>query len=131
MSQRAAAAPAPGRAPLDAPAGRAYRIRVGSRPPRGQATALRSGSLMKLCESCHNGFYGSPERCPVCGTDLSDETEVTGHELVGMMVADKYQLVELLGEGAMGWVYRGVHQAQVAPAPLMVTSLEEPAKKPT
>ncbi|MBW2523631.1 MAG: protein kinase [Deltaproteobacteria bacterium] len=66
---------------------------------------------MKLCPSCRNGFYGTPEVCPVCAADLSDDEEVTGHELVGMAVGDRYELTELLGEGAMGWVYRGVHKA--------------------
>jgi len=65
---------------------------------------------MKLCASCHNGLQGSPERCPVCDADLADRDEIGGDELVGMVVADKYELVQLVGDGAMGWVYRGVHQ---------------------
>ena len=53
---------------------------------------------MKLCASCHHGFYGSPEVCPVCAADLSDEPEVTGHELVGMAIGDRYELAEALPE---------------------------------
>ena len=65
---------------------------------------------MKLCGSCHQGLQGAPDRCPVCDADLADLDEIGGDELVGMVVADKYQLVQLVGDGAMGWVYRGVHQ---------------------
>ncbi|MBW2454390.1 MAG: protein kinase [Deltaproteobacteria bacterium] len=65
---------------------------------------------MKLCTSCHNGLQGAPARCPLCDADLGEQDEVSGDELCGMRVADKYQLVQLVGDGAMGWVYRGVHQ---------------------
>jgi hypothetical protein len=65
---------------------------------------------MKLCGSCHDGFHGSPASCPSCGADLRDAPERSGIELSGMRVGDRYELAELLGEGAMGWVYRGVHR---------------------
>ena len=65
---------------------------------------------MKLCESCHDAFHGAPASCPSCGGDLRDEPELSGLELTGMRVGDRYELAELLGEGAMGWVYRGVHR---------------------
>ena len=65
---------------------------------------------MKLCTSCHQGLLGAPAHCPLCGTNLTAVLETSGDELVGMRVAEHYVLAELVGEGAMGWVYRGVHQ---------------------
>ena len=66
---------------------------------------------MKLCPSCKNAFYGLPPSCPVCQTDLTREPDVPEHHLVGMVVGEKYVLTELLGEGAMGTVYKAVHRA--------------------
>ena len=65
---------------------------------------------MKLCQSCKNAFHGVPPKCPVCQTDLSREPDVSERDLVGMVVGEKYVLAELLGEGAMGTVYRAVHR---------------------
>jgi eukaryotic-like serine/threonine-protein kinase len=66
---------------------------------------------MKICPACDVGAYGSPTRCEACGADLTDVDDRTGLDLVGMVIQDKYELTELIGEGAMGWVYRGIHRA--------------------
>ena len=66
---------------------------------------------MKLCSSCRNGLLGSPSDCPVCAENLRAAGDINGDALAGMRVGDRYELVELLGEGAMGWVYRAVHVA--------------------
>jgi len=66
---------------------------------------------MKLCPACKNGLPGLPARCPVCSQDLSSIEKVGEDGLTGMTIADgRYELVELLGEGGMAWVYRGVHK---------------------
>jgi serine/threonine protein kinase/energy-coupling factor transporter ATP-binding protein EcfA2 len=66
---------------------------------------------MKLCPSCKNGFAATLPACPVCGTSLAGVDEVDEDQLVGMRVADRYELRELLSEGSMGRVYRAVHLA--------------------
>ena len=64
---------------------------------------------MKLCPKCDHGFPFSPDYCPICGQDLQNEPSREGANLEGMLISDTYQLAELLGEGAMGFVYRAVH----------------------
>ncbi len=65
---------------------------------------------MKLCPSCKNGVQGEPKHCSVCTADLSTVPVVDGDGLAGMQVADgRYELVEVLGEGGMAWVYRALH----------------------
>lgn len=66
---------------------------------------------MKICPACEAGAYGNPDMCAACGADLSGVDERSGLDLVGMVIQDKYELTELIGEGAMGWVYRGIHRA--------------------
>jgi serine/threonine-protein kinase len=67
---------------------------------------------MKLCPKCRNGVPGVPEVCTVCGADLSAVEKVGEDGLVGMVIGDdRYELVELVGEGGMAWVYRGIHKA--------------------
>lgn len=66
---------------------------------------------MKICPACEVGAYGNPGVCAGCGADLTEVGERSGLDLVGMVIQDKYELTELIGEGAMGWVYRGIHRA--------------------
>lgn len=60
---------------------------------------------MKTCPKCFNEVSDSTRFCPNCGEAVpaqqSDE-----HGLIGRTVADKYLVQELVGEGAMGSIYR-------------------------
>lgn len=47
--------------------------------------------------------------CPQCGQALGSSAERAGAELTGMVLEKRYRLEERVGEGAMGWVYRGTH----------------------
>ncbi|MDY0003416.1 MAG: protein kinase, partial [Polyangia bacterium] len=66
---------------------------------------------MKLCPNCRCGSNGSPRACPACGADLGGAQDVGGADLAGMVIGGKYELGSLIGEGAMGWVYRGIHRS--------------------
>jgi serine/threonine-protein kinase len=66
---------------------------------------------MKVCSECAGAAYGSPEKCAECGHDLAEIASITGLDLAGAVIERKYRLLECIGEGAMGWVYRGAHLA--------------------
>ncbi len=66
---------------------------------------------MKVCPECAGGAYGSPVKCAECGHDLSEVGDLQGDDIAGAVIERKYRLLECIGEGAMGWVYRGVHLA--------------------
>ncbi len=66
---------------------------------------------MKVCPECSGSAYGSPASCAECGQDLAEVDAIGGDDLSGAVIERKYRLVDCIGEGAMGWVYRGVHLA--------------------
>ena len=50
--------------------------------------------------------------CPKCGLDLrlaSDDEKTLTHSLVGQVIADRYRLISLIGEGGMGSVFKAEH----------------------
>gem|GEM_PF-2596043 len=76
---------------------------------RGLAVRLAgmpgSWSLAVTCPSCTADTGTSAQFCPACGTVLPRVTG-TGDPLVGKVVARKYSVEQLIGEGGMGRVYR-------------------------
>lgn len=64
---------------------------------------------MKLCPECKGVCRDADRICPGCGSEVSSALLLDGDKLSGLKLADKYELTEYIGEGAMGWVYRGVH----------------------
>src|SRR5262249_52555774 len=69
-------------------------------PPRGR-------TRLKLCRSC--GDTQSPEEtaCPGCGRALPALTLLAYPP--GFRIREKYQIVKILGHGAMGMVYQARH----------------------
>ena len=51
------------------------------------------------------------EQCPVCQGELAGALLRQGKDLDGAVVEGKYELVQLLGEGGMAWVYEAVQRS--------------------
>ncbi len=69
------------------------------------SSANPSGSE-KLCICCHEQYSGDIVSCPKDGTTL---TELDRDNLVGTLFVDKYEMLDIIGGGGMGMVYRAKH----------------------
>jgi len=59
--------------------------------------------------------------------DVSTAADRGGNDLVGMVIEGKYELTDLIGEGAMGWVYQGRHRSLDS---TIAVKLMKPATEP-
>jgi serine/threonine protein kinase len=73
---------------------------------RGSSSVAVEPATRLRCPSCHAAFRGNFTRCMRDGTALVRTTE---DPLVGTTLADRYVIEALVGEGAMGLVYRAHH----------------------
>ena len=60
----------------------------------------------KACIDCGKEFSGEETVCPECGHVL---TTLTTEQLIGTVLADRYAIIELIGGGAMGMLYKAKH----------------------
>ncbi|MCC6810984.1 MAG: ABC transporter substrate-binding protein [Deltaproteobacteria bacterium] len=65
---------------------------------------------MKYCPQCENE-YPAGERCPNDGTSLIDQTP-RPDPLVGVVVAERYKIVQKIARGGMGTVFRATDSKQ-------------------
>ena len=64
---------------------------------------------MKICPACQAGCVAHVS-CPECGAELGGARARGATELDGLLLARRYRVSQLVGQGAMAWVYRGLHQ---------------------
>jgi serine/threonine-protein kinase len=61
---------------------------------------------VKVCPKCFTEVEDVTRFCPNCGEAVPTQQQKDEHGLLGKTVAEKYVVLELIGEGAMGSIYR-------------------------
>ncbi|MBX7083918.1 MAG: protein kinase [Nannocystaceae bacterium] len=60
----------------------------------------------KICPTCSARASADTRYCPSCGSDLSAVSAAEGDPYIGVELEGKYAIEALIGEGAMGRVYK-------------------------
>ncbi len=69
--------------------------------------AQTESTQKKICVACGKEYTGHLTACPEDGTTL---TPLRATDLVGTVLSDRYEIQELIGDGAMGQVYKAKHR---------------------
>ena len=78
---------------------------------------------MSACHKCGHPIEGRPNFCPACGASLTfneDGALASTDPLIGRMIDGKFEIEHLIGEGAMGRVYRAEYAQLKKPVALKI-----------
>jgi hypothetical protein len=76
----------------------------------GGGSALQVGhARAKLCPHCAERYPADFRVCPRDATELQDAPEQDEDPMLGIVLANSYELLRLIGEGGMGRVYEARH----------------------
>lgn len=66
---------------------------------------------MRSCQSCNKEPPVGSRFCPFCGAKLPTEEKKPSDPLIGRVIDGKYAIIERIGSGAMGNIYKAEHKA--------------------
>ena len=66
---------------------------------------------MKVCPHCFEPQVLPGERCTSCQGDVTHIAPRKGTDLAHARLEGKYELIKMLGEGGMAWVYQGLQRS--------------------
>jgi serine/threonine-protein kinase len=76
--------------------------------------------MMKRCLACSSLCHAQARFCPTCGATVREAPTADADPFLGQILAEKYLITTLLGEGGMGRVYRADQVALEKPVAVKV-----------